>query len=199
MFVPGGLSAVAGRGRPGRRSTAKLEGALLYREVQGCGWPWPGMLVVFVGVLTFGAVLVPFGYGMWQQLVLGRPWGDRPIPDIGLAVVGPLAILLSLLPFAALFSTLVVEVRQGGIRIELVRLRAPHIISCEEVRGAALAHIGPIGWGSSRHGGRFIYRMAGFEGISIELANGGRVLLGSEHSRSLLDAVRSMIDAPHRR
>jgi hypothetical protein len=183
---------VLGRGGLGRRSAAKLHGERLFHEEQGYGWPWPGMLLVLVGLATALAVIAPFGAGMWQQLVLGKPWGDKPMPDAALYLVGPLAILLSFLPFAVLFTRLLVEVRTDGIRIELVRLRGPRVIAREEVQGVSLTHIGPFGWGESRQWRRVVYRMAGSEGVELELAGGKKVVIGSERPRSLLDAVRSM-------
>jgi hypothetical protein len=178
-----------------RRGTPRLEGDLLYREVQTYAWPWPGMLIVLVGLVTFGAVLVPFSHGMWQQLVLGRPWGDRPMPDGMLYVVGPLAILLSLLPFAVLFTRLLVEVRTDGIRLELLSFKGPRVIPPGEVQRAALARIGPVGWGESRQGRRLVYRISGSEGVELELTNGKKVVVSSEHPRRLLEAVLAMVGA----
>jgi len=192
MLRPG-LPIVVGKGRwPGRRPAATLQGPLLYREVQPFGWPWPGMLIVVIGIVTSGAVIGPFSVGMWQQLVMRRPWGDKPMPDGMFYVVGPLAILLSLLPFAMLFTRLLVEVRADGLLIELVRFKGPHVIPREGVRAASLTHIGPFGWGCSRSGGRVVYRMAGSEGVQFELTNGRRVVVASERPRALLEAVRSM-------
>ena len=114
------------------------------------------------------------------------------MPDGMLYVVGPLAILLSLLPFAVLFTRLLVEVRGDGLLIELVRFKGPLVIRREEVRAASLTHIGPLGWGCSRSGGRVVYRMAGSEGVQFELTNGKRVVVASERPRTLLEAVRSM-------
>ncbi len=197
-MLPTGFIVLGRRGGWGRHKAAKLQGVVLYREDQGYGWPWPGMLLVLVGVVTCAAVIAPFGFGMWQQLVNGQPWGDKPMPDAALYVVGPVAILLSFLPFAALFARLLVEVRADGIRIELVRLRGPHIIARDEVQGVSLTHIGPFGWGESRTLGRLVYRMAGSEGVELELAGGKKVVIGSERPRSLQDAVRSMLEAkPH--
>ena len=198
MLPTGGLIAIGRRVGRGRRSAATLQGERLYREEQTYGWPWPGMLLVLVGVATCAAVIGPFGLGMWQQLVLGKPWGDKPIPDAALYLVGPVAILLSFLPLAALFARLLVEVRTDGIRIELVRLRGPRIIAREDVRGASLTHIGPFGWGESRQCRRVVYRMAGSEGVELELAGGKKVVIGSEHPRSLQDALRSMLDGKPR-
>jgi len=191
-MLPGGLLVIGRRVPGGRRSTTKLQGALHYREEQTFGWPWPGMAIVFAGAVTFAAVLVPFGFGMWQQLVLGKAWGHRPMPDAALAVVGPLAILLSLLPLAVLFTRLRVEVRDDGIRIELARLRPPQVLRPEEVHAAAMTRIFPLGWGASRHGRKLIYRMAGSEGVLVELAGGRKVVIGSERPRALLAAIQAM-------
>ena len=195
MLRPGMWVVSGRRGWRGRRSAPRLEGALLHREVQTFGWPWPGMLIVAIGLVTSGTVMVPFGVGMWQQLVMGRPWGDRPMPDGMFFVVGPLAILLSLLPFAGLFTRLLVEVRADGLQIELVRFKGPHVIPREEVRAASLTHIGPLGWGCSQSGGRVVYRMAGSEGVELDLAKGKKVVIAAEYPRRLLEAVRSMIEA----
>lgn len=191
-----GRPIVVGKGRwPVRRRAATRQGPLLYREVQTYGWPWPGMLIVVIGLVTSGAVIVPFSVGMWQQLALGRPWGDKPMPDGMFYVVGPLAILLSLLPFAVLFTRLLVEVRADGLQIELVRFKGPHVIPRDEVRAASLTHIGLWGWGCSRSVGRVVYRMAGSEGVELDLADGKKVVVAAEYPRRLLEAVRSMIEA----
>jgi hypothetical protein len=34
-------------------------------------------------------LIIPFGYGMIMQLVFGHPWGNRPMSDTALAIVGP--------------------------------------------------------------------------------------------------------------
>jgi hypothetical protein len=182
---------VVGRAGRGGAPAGRLEGALLFREVQGFGWPWPGILIVLVGFVTFGSVLVPFSYGLWQQLVLGRPWGDRPMPDAVFAVVGPLAILLSLLPLFVLLARLVVEVRADGVRIELRRLKGAQVIRPDQVRELKLARMG-LGWGCRRHWKTTVYRMAGPEGVEIDLLDGKRVVVGSERPRRLLEALLSM-------
>jgi hypothetical protein len=201
VLPTGGFIVVGGRGGWSRRKAAKLEGTVLYREEQAFGWPWPGIFFVLLGAATFLAVLLPFGFGMWRQLVLGKPWGDRPMPSGALAVIGPLAVLLSLLPLAAvLFARLGVEVRTDGMRIELAGFRRPQVLRREEVQAATRTHIGPFGgWGVSHQGRRLVYRMAGTDGVLVELANGHRVVIGSERPRALHEAIRAMQDRGHQR
>ncbi|HEY6555222.1 MAG TPA: hypothetical protein VI669_17830 [Vicinamibacteria bacterium] len=192
-MLPVGFVVARKRERPGGDSASRLQGAVLYREVQKYGWPWPGMLIVLAGALTIGSVVVPFSLGMWQQLVLGKPWGDRPMPDAAFALIGPFAILLSFLPIAVLLMPLRVEVRADGISIQLVGFLRRRVVPRKEIHGAALTHIGPVGWGY-RHGrGRAVYRMDGSEGVELELTSGKKIVIGSQRPRSLLDAVQSML------
>jgi hypothetical protein len=195
-----GFIVVGRRGGGGRKPT-KLEGTLLYREEQTFGWPWPGIPFVIASVATALAVLVPFGLGMWQQLVLGKPWGSRPMPNGALALIGPFAVLMSLLPLAVvLFARLEVEVRTDGIRIDLRRLRCPQVLRGGEMQSASLAHIGPFGgWGASRHGRKLVYRMEGAEGVLLELANGRKVFIGSQRPRALHEAIRALREHEPRR
>jgi hypothetical protein len=62
-----------------------------FREVQTFRQPWIWALLI---VLTLVAVVF-FGYGMIKQLVFGQPWGDRPLSDSALAIVGQLVILFT--------------------------------------------------------------------------------------------------------
>ncbi len=200
MLSPGAFVAIRKAALPGHRSAARLQGTLRFREVQHYGWPWPGMLIALAGALTLGAVVVPFTFGMWQQLVLGKPWGDRPMPDAAFAVIGPFALLLSFLPIAVLLMPLRVEVRADGITIQLVGFLRSRVIPREKLHGAALIHIGPMdGFGCKRHGARLVYRMDGSEGVELELTSGKKITIGSQKPRSLLDAVQSLLRPEPRR
>ena len=44
-------------------------------------WVWY-MFAIFSLLL-----LTPLLYGMYQQLILGQPWGDKPMSDNGLAIL----------------------------------------------------------------------------------------------------------------
>ena len=179
------------------RSGTELHGDVLFREEQGYGWPWPGILIVLAGVATLSAVLVPFGYGMWQQLVQGKPWGDKPMSDAAFAVVGPLSMLLSLLPIGVYFSRLRVEVRTDGLRVELWPFLVKRVVSARDVREANLGECGAVGWGARRLGSREYYRMAGPRVVRLVLAH-GEVSIGSAHPHRLLEAVQRMIGASPR-
>jgi hypothetical protein len=174
-----------------------LHGEVLFREEQGFGWPWPGMLLVLVAVLVLVSVDVTFAIGAWQQLVEKRPWGTKPMPDSVLAVVAPLSFLASLLPLLALKSRLLVEVHTDGLSLRLRPLLRAQVILRDQVRSARLAEVRGPGWGVHRLGGTAIYRMAGSEGVELELVR-GKVKIATERRHRLLEAVHTMLAARDR-
>jgi hypothetical protein len=193
VFGPGAaLSALRGR-HPLTSSSAPLKGEVLFREEQGFGWPWPGMLIVVVGVVVFLSVDVTFAIGVWQQLVEKHPWGTKPMPDGTLAGVAFLSFLVSLLPLFVLKSRLLVEVRTDGLSLRLRPFLRAQVIPRDQVRAARLAEVRGPGWGVHRLGGTAIYRMAGREAVELELVH-GKVKIGTERRHRLLEAVRTMLE-----
>ena len=199
-MLPGGLIVVGARGRGGRHSTTKLEGALLFREEQGFGWPWPGMLLALLAAGTVTAVSMSFGFGMWTQLALGRPWGRHPMSDGALLAVGPLAILGSLLSFSVLFARLTVEVRTDGISLRLTRIGGSQTLLRGEVDTARVVRLSASDIGRTQKWRRQVYRLSGSEGVELHKTNGaGTVVVSSEHPRAFLAAVHAMLDPKPRR
>ena len=66
---------------------------MVFREVQRFSQPWLWGLILLPTCL--GCIGL-FGWGMVQQLVLGRPWGDRPMSDVALLVVSGYVALVTL-------------------------------------------------------------------------------------------------------
>jgi hypothetical protein len=119
------------------------------------------------------------------------------MPDAALAVVAPLTCLLALLPLLALKSRLLVEVRTDGLLLRLRPLLRSQVIARDQVRSARLVEVKGLGWGVHRLGGTAIYRMAGSEGVELELVH-GKVRIATERRHRLLEAVHTMLAAHHR-
>lgn len=167
----------------------------MFREEQKFrqGWVWTlvgGSMVCLVAV---------FGYAMYQQLVLGRPWGDRPMSDTALAVVGTLWILFAV-GMVALFAVLklVTEVRDDGVHIRYVpfvtrRIGFDEIESCEARTYRAIREYG--GWGVKWGPSGKAYNVRGNRGVQLRLAGGGAVLIGSQRAELLADAIKARLGA----
>lgn len=141
------------------------------------------------------AVVALFGYGMLKQLVYGQPWGDRPMSDLALTIVGS-ATMLFMVGITCLFYVLklITEVRADGLYIRFFPL-SHRIISYESIISCNARTYRPIleygGWGIryGRHGKA--YNVSGNRGVQLELSEGKPLLIGSQRSEELARAINA--------
>lgn len=167
--------------------------AVFFREEQRFTQPWIWWLLGGVLALVGGV----FGFGLVQQLVYDRPWGNNPMSDTSLvlaaltqvAVVGGLVWL-----FRAM--RLVTEVRSDGLHVRFrpfVRKHFPFetIRRCEARTYRPIAEYG--GWGIRfGWGGRGkAYNVRGDRGVQLEFTDGKRLLIGSQRAEELEAAIVS--------
>src|SRR5687768_18074990 len=94
----------------------------IFREVQRFR-EWRLWFLLFA--LTLAPAFV-FVWGMVQQFVYGRPWGDQPMSDLALALTGLLVIAFSVGTTWMLWAMdLTTEVRDDGDR-KSTRLNSSH-------------------------------------------------------------------------
>ncbi len=176
-----------------------------FREEQRFRQPW-------LWVLLFGCALAglfgagTFVYGMVKQLIYGQPWGDRPMSDTGLAVVGGVAILCSLLaafgaPWLLYAVRLVAEVRDEGLYVRFFPFRG-RTIAFDRIRHCEARTYRPIleygGWGI-RWGLRGkAYNVSGNRGVQLDISGEGRLLIGSQRADELARAIQAKMRQPGR-
>ena len=171
------------------------ENGIIFREVQRFHQRWLWVLIIAWALWLIGL----FGYGMVQQLVFGKPWGDRPMSDTALTVVGTLAILFAIGIVALFASTrLITEVRTDGLYIRFVPFHLSfRRIPLEDLAGFEARRYRPIreygGWGI-RFGRRGrAYNVSGNRGVRIDYANGRHILIGSQQADELAQAIGSIL------
>jgi len=173
-----------------------LDKTVVFREVQNFRQLW--LWVLLLPVLLFLVIL--FGYGMIKQLLFGQPWGNRPLPDIALAVVGPLFIIFAGIIFY-IFTTyrLVTEVAEDGIHINFAPLAKKSILfreidSCEVRTYRPLLEYG--GWGLrwTPWKGQ-AYSVKGNRGVQLKLSSGQRILIGSQQPEELARLIKERMRA----
>ena len=155
------------------------------------GWLW---LVVIVSLLpAVGAM----GYGVWRQVVMGKLFGDRPASDLSLLLAFALVCVAGAGVIALLWSArLDVSVNDREV---FIRFRPFHIrgrsIALSEIAEARARTYRPIaeygGWGIRMGFGGMAYNVSGNEGVQLVLANGRRILIGSQRSAELEAAIAS--------
>ena len=160
----------------------------IYREVQKFRQVWIWVVVLAIAGLQW--------YAAVEQLLLKRPFGDNPIPDILLAVY--LVIFGIAMPTLFFFSQLVTEVRDDGIYIRFFPFhKAFRRIAFTEVKQCKVRTYHPIreygGWGIRVRCKGKAYNVSGNRGVQIELLNGKRLLIGSQRAEELLRAIQAKV------
>lgn len=164
-----------------------------FTEIQGFSqrWFWVGFtlsMLLLVGI---------FAYGMIEQLVFGRPWGDRPVSDLTLALVGS-AVLLFSGGMTWLFYSLrlITEVRDDILYIyfyPVYKKRIPYddIAFCQARSYRPLLEYG--GWGIKYGRSGWACNIAGNRGVQLVLNNGKHILIGSQRADELAAAINARL------
>lgn len=149
----------------------------------------PLVVLPLVGVLCLAVAVVPFARGMHQQLIQGHPWGERPMSNGALWVLGPAVILLGLLPLFLLAARMTVEVRDGRVWVSILGKRS---FPLSEITAAAVDEVSPmVGWGVRWTPGRLYYRVGSASGVALTLRSGKVVFIESARPTELLAAIEA--------
>lgn len=159
-------------------------------------------LIMFPG---WAVINVIFGIGLYKQLVLGQPWGDKPMSDLGLIMVTIAANLvvigISILMFKA---KLIVAIRESGLYYRYPPfIMKEKKISKEEIERYEVREYKPIqeygGWGFRQRSRRFrnaglAYNVSGNIGLQLYLKNGKKILFGTQRKDAIGSAIAKMMD-----
>lgn len=157
----------------------KRAGEVLFRERQAFQLGAGRTLSLAIPPLALAAITL-------RQIVWHRPWGNPQMTDGGLLF---LTILTSLVFLRLVTVRLTTELRPAQLSIAMKgvwrRSRVPvaTIRSAEPVTYAPVAEYGGYGVRSGPRGRAYIAR--GTEAVQLELEDGSKILLGSQHAAEL--------------
>jgi len=169
-----------------------------YREVQQFRQSWVWALLL-ASILIELIVMAIFAYGMVKQLAYGQPWGDRPMSDSSLALVGGLVILQCVvvgvgLPLFFRALKLITEVNADGLHVRFYPLTR-RTIEFFDIRHCEARTYNPVleygGWGIRWGRKGTAYNVSGDRGVQLELRNGRRLLIGSQRADELARAIQA--------
>lgn len=157
----------------------------LYREVQHFRQAWVWAIVMAIAGLMW--------YGSVQQLLLHRPFGDRPMPD-SLLLIFWLVFGIGL-PAFFYYAKLITEVRHDGIYLRFFPIqRSFRRIAFDELKRYEVRTYRPIieygGWGIRYALKGKAYNVSGNRGLQLELKDGKRLLIGSQGPEAFLQAIQ---------
>ena len=150
-------------------------------------WIWAILLPILV------VLLVVFGYGLIQQLVLKEPFGDNPASDTALIIAAVTVFVLGGGSMLLLYKMkLVTKLDSNCLHILFFPLRRRDIPLSDIAHWEARTY-NPIrdygGWGIRVGRGGWAYNVSGNRGVQLQLTNGKKLLIGSQRSEELCAAI----------
>ena len=157
----------------------------LYHEEQRFRQWWVWLLVAVVAALAWWTLV--------QQIILGRPLGENPLPDSAAWVLW--AIMGLGLPLLFWTIRLVIEVTADQVVIRY-RPLTRRSIALADIEQATARTYNPVteygGWGLKGWSRRNIaYNVSGHQGVQLVLRDGRRVMLGSQRAEELAQAIEA--------
>jgi len=170
---------------------------LIYKEEQSFRQsviPWIMLAVILL-------MLAGYGFGFYQQLYLGKPYGDEPMSNIALIWSSILSfVLVSAVFIFILGGNLVTEIWSDGIRYKFTPLiRKVKYISLTDISSVEVAEYNPImefgGWGLRKRlfTRKTAYNIKGRIGIRVVMKNGSQVMFGTQKREEMKRAVEKML------
>jgi hypothetical protein len=153
---------------------------------------------MWVVALAFGVTLLlsgVFGFGLYQQIGRGIPFGTRPISNAGLILISvTLFGVLGVLDYVALSSRMITEVRADGVHLTARPfLKQPVFFAARSIRAATPRDYDAIrehnGWGIRRGASGPAYTAHGNRGVDLDLGDGRHILIGSQDADGLAEAI----------
>lgn len=170
---------------------------LIYREEQPFRQSFIPWIVLAAILFMVGGYSVSF----YQQLYLGKPYGDEPMSNNGLIWSSIISFVVMSAVFILLLSgSLVTEIWSDGIRYKFMPfIRKFRYIPLGEIVAAEVEKYSPLfefgGWGWRR---RFVARKTAFNvsgsiGLRVTLKNRSQIMFGTRHRDEMKRAVEKML------
>lgn len=171
---------------------------ILFTEEQRMNILW---VKVLMGVIWLG-IFVLFGFAFYNQIALGKPFGDKPVSNIGLISIFAVIVLqMGGVTLLLYFTRLILEIREDGIYYRyppfmnrFKRVDPMQIKEYSVIRYQPLKDFG--GWGiktGSRKFGRG-YTISGNMGLFIVFNDGKKVLIGTQRPDAMKKAMDRMMN-----
>jgi hypothetical protein len=135
-------------------------------------------------------------YGVVQQLIMGKPFGNNPTSNSLLVFI---VVIFGLgLPAFMYKINLTVEIHEEGLYFRFFPLHLSfRKIYIEDITGFTVETYRAIrdygGWGI-RYGRKGkAYNVSGNRGVQLQLSNGEYILIGSQHPEEMSEALKAVL------
>lgn len=157
-------------------------GAIAFKEIQKFNqwWLW---------ALMSAMPLIPL-YGIYKQVVLGTPWGDRPMSNNALYIfLGFTLLVLGLLSIIKLTT----EIDDEGIEMSFFPFTRKHI-KWSEIKSAQVVDYGFVGGWGIRVGTKYgtVYNTSGSIGLAMVMSDGTKLCIGTQQEQALVQVIKNI-------
>jgi len=169
----------------------------LFTEKQSIRQPWLIAIVLFTCIV----VLLVFGIGFYEQIILGRPFGTNPMNDNEIIISFIFALIFSIfLPLLIFTSNLQTVFTDRGIYYKYFPfINKFRMISKGNIKNYYIRKYKPIleylGWGIrySLKGNGIAFNTMGNIGLQLELINGKKILFGTQMPDKIIDVMNKIM------
>ncbi len=159
---------------------------ILFKEAQKFNQKWIIVIVTIPLAITL--------WGVIQQIILGRPFGNSPAPDWVVLLTLLVPVLLIVFFFGLTLHT---RIDKNGIYYRFAPIhQKDRWIKWGEVKDAHVRKYKPIaeygGWGFRIGRSGKALNISGNMGLQIEFTNGKRLLLGTRKPEELERALKKL-------
>ncbi|MCX7744674.1 MAG: hypothetical protein N2167_08950 [Flavobacteriales bacterium] len=156
---------------------------ILFSETQRFKQIW--IWVILLGINSISI------YGIYQQIVLGIPYGENPMSNTGLIITSSITTLLTIF---FLLSRLDTKITNDGILIKFFPFHIKNKkFNWNQIKKAYLRKYSPIrefgGWGLRLFGNSIAYNVMGNVGLQLELSNKKKILIGTNKPSELKETL----------
>ena len=170
---------------------------LIYKEEQ----PFRKSIIPWIILVSILFMVGGFSVSFYQQLYLGRPYGDEPMSNNGLIWSSIISfVVLSAIFIFMLSGNLVTEIWSDGIRYKFTPLirKMRHIplsdiVTVEVEKYRPLAEFGGWGWRKRFLSRKTAFNVRGRIGIRVTLKNRSQILFGTQQQEEMKRAVGKML------
>lgn len=133
-----------------------------------------------------------FLYGIFNQVILGKSWGTVPAPNLVLFIIEGFCLVF----FIWFWNIkLIVKVQDKGIYIKFFMMCFKFkVIDFDQIETCKVREYNAIkefgGWGIKGRKHNKAYTISGKDGVQIRLKNEKKVLIGSQKSNGLAQAIK---------
>jgi hypothetical protein len=170
---------------------------LIYREEQS----FRNSIIPWIMLVVMLFLIGGFSVSFYQQLYLGKPYGDEPMSDNNLIWSSIISFIVMSAVFVFILSgSLVTEIWSDGIRYKftpLIRkmrhLPLSDIVSAEVEKYRPILEFGGWGWRKRFLTRKTAFNVSGRIGVRVTLKNGSQILFGTHQEQEMKRAVEKML------